>query len=148
MSISSWKEEFYPVPADEVGEEGALEHSLRKWIGLRRENLRKHDVSLGAVRIAGYDGGLTIDGTSCALCAHYYSRHGRRCEMRCPLVDVNDGYSCDGSLVWEDDDKKHESDEHDHYTHMRKRGDPEPMINLLEKAIRNKEAWEIRKEKA
>lgn len=39
MSLETWKEEFYPIPADEVPESQALAHSLRKWEGLRKENL-------------------------------------------------------------------------------------------------------------
>ena len=45
MSIESWKAEFYPTPADEASKDQAIAHSLRKWEGLRKENLDRHELS-------------------------------------------------------------------------------------------------------
>lgn len=43
MSIKTWKEEFYPVkPRKSMTTKEAIEHSLRKWEGLRKSNLKKH----------------------------------------------------------------------------------------------------------
>jgi len=63
MSFESWKEEYYPVPADEVDPEDALEHSIRKWDGLSEENCHKHDIDLLDV-----DCDLPVEGSTCALC--------------------------------------------------------------------------------
>ena len=35
MSLKSWKAEFYPVTASRVSKKNALEHSLKKWEGLK-----------------------------------------------------------------------------------------------------------------
>lgn len=84
MSLASWKKEFYRKPANKVSKRYALRHSLRKWIGLRSCNRKKHDVSL-------YEGGLInnsditnedfddfdcvdffkIDDSTCSLCKHF-----------------------------------------------------------------------------
>ena len=43
MSLTTWREEFYPFRATEV-EPGlpSIEHSLKKWTGALPENLTKH----------------------------------------------------------------------------------------------------------
>ncbi len=94
MSIESWNSEFYPVPADQVSKEDALDHSSLKWEGLRPENLERHEVSLLDDRIVDADSsGIRIDSSSCALCFHFdseeycpgcpiYESRGRRCDWR------------------------------------------------------------------
>lgn len=44
MSLQTWKDEFYPVPASEPigGHKAQIEHSLRKWRGATKENTEKH----------------------------------------------------------------------------------------------------------
>ncbi len=115
MSLETWKEEFYPIPADEVPESQALTHSLRKWEGLRKENLEKHGV--GAT--GGYVDEMSIDSSTCALCHHHID--SVRCAT-CPLVKLTMGGNCDSEYVW--------------WNHA---GDPEPMIELIKNAI-NREA--------
>lgn len=46
MSLETWKEEFYKIPAEECIKEQALDHSITKWEGLRPENLQKHGLFL------------------------------------------------------------------------------------------------------
>lgn len=92
MSFASWKEEFYPVPANECSHDQALEHSILKWTGLLPENLEKHGVVKRHIYIEGLDedGWLRIDGDSCALCRYHYSPKNL-CwddEDPCPIASV------------------------------------------------------------
>ncbi len=91
MTLRTWREEFYPVPADIVSEEHAVTHSINKFEGLRKANLKKHDVykhnksisndakylyiqPMGSEKVYKDDLDkklnipLSIDGTSCVLC--------------------------------------------------------------------------------
>lgn len=95
MSLATWKREFYRTLAHKVSKRYAVQHSLKKWIGLKPSNRKKHNVSL-------YDGKLMnnsnitdeendrdvdyleIDDYTCALCQHFQSYD---CE-ECPLVEV------------------------------------------------------------
>ena len=90
MCLQSWKEEFYPILASDVDEQDALQHSLQKWIGLRPENLEKHNVVLfdHTVRDKFQLGGcdfVMIAASSCALCVHYSVR-SEECS-KCPLIN-------------------------------------------------------------
>lgn len=95
MSLASWKKEFYRKSANKVSKRYALRHSLRKWIGLKPCNRKKHSVSLHdgnlmnkSVIANNEDDGdvdfLKIDDSTCALCYHF-SRLKTGCE-ECPLV--------------------------------------------------------------
>ena len=123
MSFASWKEEFYPVSADECSHDQALEHSILKWTGLLPENLEKH----GMVRLdnciesLSRDGWLLIDGGSCALCwYHHSSKNG--CWTfgdPCPIMSVT-GKTCEAD-----------------YKKFVEEGQVTPMLSLL---LRVKEA--------
>lgn len=128
MSLETWKDEFYPVEALAVLKKDAVEHSLRKWRGLRAANRAKHGVVLEACGIVrGDDGaGLVIASSTCALCMWYSDSVGY-CR-RCPIVKCN-GCGCDG--------------DGSPYVEFLGRGDPEPMIALLEKTL----AWEKARKK-
>lgn len=128
MSIESWKAEFYPVPADQVeGEVEATRHSIRKWKGLRKENLDRHDCYLSRdivlqVRQKDWVGGhLGIDAGTCALCAVFYARECGVC-VTCSL-NKRLGMRCDygGSSP---------------FRLAVDRGDVEPMILELEGTLR------------
>lgn len=73
MSLETWKKEFYRIPAKQVSKGWALRHSLRKWIGLRLCNRKKHKVSLGDYSLV--DSSCSTIGIlgsgSCALCTHF-----------------------------------------------------------------------------
>lgn len=95
MSLKSWLEEFYPVPASEVSKEDALEHSIQKWNGLLPENLEKHQVSYRWEEVQSWNENelfypLSISSTSCALCQHWYDEN-KGCP-ECPLVKA--GHIC------------------------------------------------------
>lgn len=129
MSLATWKEEFYSVPAKFVGPAQATAHSLTKWIGLRSENLAKHDVRACVQWIrdlADVDYpilGLRIDAASCALCSHYDS--GDDCDL-CPLSIVRGGIRCD---------RPRKDENESPYSMFTAHHDPEPMIMWLTRAM-------------
>lgn len=90
MSLASWKEEFYPTDAADCSEKDALEHSIRKWKGIREEALEKHGLLIGGndnmICEAHYPGEsfLAFSPKTCALCWRY-STGVFNCD-RCPVV--------------------------------------------------------------
>ena len=119
MSKKSWLKEFYPVEACKVSESEALKHSIRKWKGARKEALAKHNCFISEYRTISTKCGVVLrfDADSCALCSFYID-----CGcIECPLYKVGCKYC--------DEDKGT-------YTHFIETGDPEPMIELLEKCER------------
>lgn len=133
MSLDSWKKEFYPVEANKVSEENALAHSLQKWDGLRPKNLDRHSVTVYRAVLQDEDGyRLTIADGSCALCHQYMYEDmdpfsGGVC-MACPLYKIR-GIPCDVSAGGS------EFYETSPYDVFRTKNDPEPMINLIKKAM-------------
>ena len=113
MSLDTWRKEFYPVTAAKVPKNLAVQHSLTKWIGLRKSNLKKHDVVL---IINKYDvsirygrDSISITCESCALCQIYLVVGAKDECYLCPLENcVNE------------------------YVTFRNEQDPESMIKLLE----------------
>lgn len=144
MSLKSWKEEFYPVDAEDVSEEDALEHSLRKWIGVKPENLKKHNVfkRYGLRHITDpndkYDY-MNIDSESCALCYwHFYNSRDNvdvdapdQCET-CPLYKQRGGLACDESTHSDSSDPFFNDSPYSDFT---ERNNPQPMIDLIQGAI-------------
>lgn len=127
MSYKSWCKEFYPVPADsKEAKARPLEHSLRKWLGLRPASLRRHggraeDASL--VFAPGVES-LSVDMGTCALCQVHLVGEGS-CKG-CPLNKVR-GAACDSSLSPE---------EFSPYKAFTCYVDPKPMLALIRKALR------------
>ena len=107
MSLQSWKKEFYS-PISKTNKKNSLQHSLIKWIGLRKENLAKHEVEYNPdfVDITYKESALHIGDNSCALCRNYVS-----CD-KCPL------YNCFSE-----------------YEHFVIHSNPEPMIALIQRTI-------------
>lgn len=129
MSLQSWKEEFYPVDASDCPKEDAIEHSLLKWVGLRRENRGRHDVGLdgfnGVIEQSLKSGDrLGIDSVSCALCVVHLDRSCGDC----PLFLVR-GQQCDHRT--QDEEASGLSSP---WTAWAVGRDPEPMIFWLIKA--------------
>lgn len=115
MTIETWKQEFYPTEADSTSKETAIAHSLRKWVGLRPENLTKHGITNYDLYTIQYKNErFDINGQSCALCSHFFSRDW--C-VNCPL-HKHLGQDCD--------------DENMPYSIYIASRDPEPMITALE----------------
>jgi len=127
VSLETWKEEFYPVPAGAVSREDALDHSIRKWEGLRPENLRRHGLMRdGLMRRAITEkngiGGMHIDAGSCALCRHHEKPIGRCYD--CPLYLVR-GSRCDTPT---------DTEALSPYQSWLKSGSPVAMLELLDAA--------------
>lgn len=142
MSGESWKAEFYPVDAsalvgsyleyDKQAEIEMVKHSLQKWKGLTKENLEKHEVSLGwssyaliekkddCTAGANYPF-MEIDNESCALCQAflYEEDNYNRCG-KCPLYRLL-GDSCDCG--------------HGPYSEWIGKGNAKPMISDLERTL-------------
>lgn len=96
MSIASWKKEFMPTKACDTSKKEAYDHVLRKWIGLRKENLRRHGLHswYRTVWDRRVNQGMSIDYRSCAFCHHYFNTRGERKCNSCPLSKAL-GASCD-----------------------------------------------------
>lgn len=143
MSFETWKREFYPKDADEVNDNyvDAVEHSLKKWVGLRRENLKRHNMTYAIHRwgnlkrdmdYVGIRGrhsdkserDLNVNGDSCALCLLYEGLDGD-CRA-CPIQKLL-GKRCDEARWGEES--------HSPYRVFRDTGNPEPMITVLENAL-------------
>ena len=137
MSLKSWKKEFYPKSAKSLrgGDLVRVRHSLQKWRGLTKDNLKRHDVECVGGDVTEYDkepdphygrfikADLPIDSESCALCVKYFDKEaasGERC-YKCPLVEVR-GKPCDRPFL------------NSPFTVWQERSNPQPMIELLEKA--------------
>lgn len=122
-----WIEEFYPVEAEQAAgsDAEALQHSLKKWQGLRPENLGKHGVIRGpftTLHAAGSEDPLIyVDGSSCALCKRYEAG----CKP-CPLYAANGGRTCAESGPLENVSA---------WGAYVRYGSPERMIALIERAI-------------
>ncbi len=129
MSLITWKKEFYSRPLKKFTRLQAIEHSLRKWEGLTRANLKKHGVeplSFIAKVITDGEDTLRIDTTTCALCHKYQYTQPKgnfdECAA-CPLYETL-GKGCgDGH----DDDP---------FTAWGVRSDPKPMIKALKKCLK------------
>jgi hypothetical protein len=125
MSLKTWKKEFYPVDAGRrMSRATALRHSLRKWRGLQRKNLKRHrGKSIWNYDLGFVDGNFEISWRSCALCTLYYNEGCREC----PLSEVREGVNCDATLVEESRSP---------YRSFNVDGDPHPMIRLIRKAMK------------
>ena len=148
MSLETWKEEFYPVPADDRrakrSHTAAVNHSLKKWRGLTKENLEKHGLTKesGHLIIPINGGGcITISGATCALCCMEYERTAypmsdlEKFCRRCPLFRAL-GRKCDGPLLV--------SEEPSPYSEFLSKDDPLPMIKALEKTKKKLRAGVLR----
>lgn len=94
MSIKTWKAAYYPKPANKTTEEEALDHSIRKWEGLRKKDLKKHDGDHIRLQIHFKDGSVRIDASTCSLCHHYFWTEGTDVAcVACPIFRAN-GRTC------------------------------------------------------
>jgi len=121
MSIESWVDEFYSIPADSEllqTEVEIIEHSLWKFIGMLPKNLEKHGaVKRGNILTWGEDC-FWVNSDSCSLCEYYLLP--RPVCKRCPLYK-NLGKSC--------------ANEGAPYTVWCYTGNPIPMIEALAKTL-------------
>jgi len=143
MSLKTWKAEFYSVLAADVPESDAVQHSLTKWIGLRKENLEKHRVVLhqkllvgmGTVPFSEFTDSFYVDSESCALCIHHLkygaSNIGKTngCSS-CPLYQLRDT-RCDRRKSGLSSGTIGKSP----YEEFTISGNPEPMIEALTRCL-------------
>ena len=116
MSLSSWKKEFYPCEANsKEALKDPLKHSLRKWQGLTKKNLKKHGMKwdeCGDRVIFDKDGeDFWVNGHSCACCRKVNDDCGK-CVISARCEDA--------------------------YIEPIENQDPRPILNLLKKAIRER----------
>lgn len=109
--LDQWKAEFYPIEARDCPRSEAAAHGLRKWQGLRRENVERYGIYVGLV---------FLGGDTCALCHHYYNRSALDPCSNCLLVTIAGVRPCD-----------------EPYSPWKRatNGDPEPMIAALQKIV-------------
>lgn len=125
MSLQTWKEEFYPTEADSPEAQASpIEHSLRKWKGLTKENLDKHGLKKAVNTNYVHDSnvGININGDSCSLCVNCTKKKDIDWEFldcqSCPITKYNDGVDCIAQ-----------------YDHWFDEADPNPMIALLDHTL-------------
>ena len=93
MSLNTWKDEFLgeEYPSDPLG---ALDHSIKKWEGLSKENLRKHNlVQLGTFIEERSNPSINerIGASNCALCIHFMFEGISEC-VNCPIYKITNKY--------------------------------------------------------
>lgn len=124
MGIATWKREYYKGRLRDAARDplSAVEHSIKKWKGLRSKNLKAHGLvpSWGDIVDQATNKVFTIDVTTCALCkmCGTGSDDQTLC-IKCPIVKVT-GRTCDG--------RDGSSSAYGDWT---RDDDPEPMIKLL-----------------
>jgi len=127
MTMQTWLAEYYPVPADTpmTGQE-AIDHSRRKWEGLRSENLERHDLKRAYRRIFHEPSGedFTVDANTCALCFKFEEIEGKNTCQDCPLFAVR-GTRCDEYSPGDGTESL--------YSEFTVNGNPLPMIEALAK---------------
>lgn len=128
MTIKSWKKEFYPVPAENAAKTDlmALRHTLKKYLGLRKENIKKHELLHLRNVIQDDNDCFVFSGNTCALCEKYNDN----CD-NCPITK-QEGESCNGS-----DDNV--------YLQLANNGNPEPMIELMKILIKKEQRKNAKK---
>lgn len=155
MSLSTWKKEFYPETAEKFSRKRrmvsvaieAIEHSIRKWEGLRKRNLKKHQVERGhsfpnsvLVDARPFSSGLPVNASTCSLCQYSKPYPGgvTDCEF-CPLAHSRQGVSCSFPLL--------SIESVSPWSAWVVNSDPLPMIKALKKALRYQKAIDKRAKK-
>jgi hypothetical protein len=131
MSLESWKKEFYPVSADspkaQKSDVARLKHSILKWRGLQKSNLKRHGVVKNWKYICTPSGGdprVSVNAGTCALCVEHVNLDASdddACKT-CPIAQVY-GRSC-----------------FEAYTDWIAADDPKPMLTLLRRTLKAIEA--------
>jgi hypothetical protein len=123
MSLKTWIEEFYPVPASKMSDKDAILHALKKFTGARKCNLKKHNLTISNATIEQRNGDSFYFGVQqCSLCKSYFylpNIDNRECPG-CPLEQLGD--PCP---------KYHST-----FDVFCENGNPIPMIKLLKRALR------------
>ena len=144
MAKHLWLQIYYPQLASACSKSQAIAHSLRKWLGLRKEHLLFHNIGIfhGDLkdRITG-NRLLSIDSDSCALCKHFIGKiHENRCK-KCPLYIVRGGVACEKYNAGLDDMVSPWKAWYDY-------ANPEPMIKWLTEALIQQSFGKFKKKKS
>ena len=113
MSKETWLREHYAVPAKHVLAKDALAHSIRKWEGLMQWELAHHGLEQPPI---------VVDGSTCALCEHFYETKADEDCDDCPIVEYQ-GFPCTMSSKTNEDQSP--------YWKWKCDRNPVPMISLL-----------------
>ncbi len=123
MSIKSWKQEFYPITAEQAARKGdlaAIDHAYLKFRGTFPSNLKRHGCEKWKCRVLFDDLEFCFGHTTCALCVR---NTGPAFDMpdcyRCPLF-VSGGIEC--------------SQDESAYREWEESNDPRPMLKALRAA--------------
>lgn len=141
MSLETWKEEFYPIPANENMEDmEALLNAKRKWEGMRKENLEKHECNVKTGRINYNAEFFCIGAGSCALCLKYSPEYEETLNKyvcdQCPIYLSRDEISCDNLSQEEIDLQKYSDNEiHSPWHEFTNNNNPELMLQAIDIAI-------------
>ena len=136
--LHPWLAEFYDPAADmifEPTELKAAEHALKKWIGIRPSNLERYNLAINKV-LTVYDKTtlkeiLVISWKSCALCYWHLDEYMNIICDACIIRKISGNECSDFDIV--DDSGSIPVDTP--WTIWVRTGDPEPMIDLLEKCV-------------
>lgn len=138
MSVKSWKDEFYTQDAADATSSNieALQHSIKKWKGLSKENRKKHGLKpIGKFGYTHYGhlvdkngDDLGIDATSCALCKIHIASGCEDCPLKKEMNSV-----CTAFIT-------------NPYGKYIQSGDNKPMLdalkNALKKELKLQEKWD------
>lgn len=113
MSKETWLAEHYPLPAKLVPAKDAVAHSIRKWEGLTRRELAHHGLEQPPI---------VVDGSTCALCYHFYEHETAEDCTDCPIVEYQ-GFPCTMSSRTDEAQSP--------YWKWKADRNPIPMISLL-----------------
>lgn len=129
MGVMTWKKEFYSAIKGVKKGIPAIEHSIKKWKGLSKENLAKHGLTLSPMHYFickldeanswDADEKLSVGCDNCALCrtSKYADGSFMKCAV-CP-IQIHNGISC-----------------HSAFTKWMTTGNVKPMLKLLEKTLK------------
>lgn len=121
MGLKQWRRKFCPqLNFKDMTPVQAVQHALRKWRGLCKENLRKYGmVRRGKVIWDKEDGKFAITTETCSLCYFWYGKDD--CND-CPLARVNEEIPCCA--------------ENGAYSEWLESGHTKPIIRGLENALK------------
>lgn len=128
MNLKDWLKEYYPQKVTKklvksMTWKQAVEHSLRKWRGLRKEVLKKYGLEKDRTEISDGKSYIVINYKTCALCKKSSDPRNDgviNCDL-CPLPRVLGYNPCTDPGP---------------YTKFGWDGDANPMIRALEKTLK------------
>lgn len=133
MSVKTWKKEFYPKkPNKKLTWIEATEHSLRKWEGALKENLKKHNVV--------YDGHCIVNATELEDGSHYWERvnfefNSMTCALCIKSTNAFDGHvDCFECPIYKINGTA--CDDEDDGIYTMSADNPKPMIKLLKNTLK------------